>query len=82
MDSTSVYVILNEWEDEHGDGSIEIVGAKYFSSEDDAWFHLSDIADSYDVLLENDATSIELPDKTEGMYETYYIMELSLHVNP
>ena len=79
-DAESVYVIINEWEANDEDSLLEIVGGKYFNTEDDAWFHLSDIADRYEATLSHEDTSFEVP--SDSTYETYYIMELSLHVNP
>lgn len=75
----NVFVIINEWEDaNYGDATFEeIVGAKFFLTEDAAWDALYQIAESYDVdLLKADA-AFDLPDVRSIRNQTYYIQELT-----
>lgn len=72
----TLFVILNEWEDIENDGSIEIVGGSYFATEQSAWDHLDEIADTYDVELSLEDTSFDVPAPGNLNYESYYIMEL------
>ena len=75
----SVYIIINEWNSEDaGDATLqEIVNARYFDSEDEAWEHLAYIAESYHVELDGDDTSLELPDVHAIRNQSYYIQELT-----
>lgn len=73
-----VFVIINEWDDVANNTSSEVVGGKWFESEDDAWQALADIAESYDTDLDPDETSIQLEDSKPGIQaEEYRIEELT-----
>lgn len=75
---TSVFIIVNEWTDTTNATSSEVVDAKFFESEDDAWEALRDIAISYDVELGRDETSLQLEEhKPYLQYEEFYIEELT-----
>lgn len=73
-DDIKVFVIINEWTDEDDDGSSELVGGKWFASEDDAWEALDLIAKAHDVELDPDDTSIQFKDVLD---EEYRIEELT-----
>jgi hypothetical protein len=78
MIAQSVYIILNEWLVDGNDAEYqEIVGAKFYDSEDDAWEDLAVIAESYDATLEGDETSFELPRSHNIEHQTFYIQELT-----
>lgn len=71
----SAFVIINEWEylDE---GGSEVVDSRYFTSEDSAHRALSLIAESPEMELRFNETSISKAVGDE--YEEYYIQELTL----
>lgn len=74
----NVYVIINEWTDIANNTSSEVVGAKWFAIEDDAWVALNIIAESYGTDLDDDETSLEFEDHKPGLQsEEYYIQELT-----
>lgn len=74
----SVYIIINEWTDIAGNTSSEVVGGKFFASEDEAWGALDEVADAHDVELADDETSIQLEDHKAGLQnEEYRIEELT-----
>lgn len=77
QDDDSVYVIINEWDANDEDPMTEIVGGTYFATEESAWDHLDEIADTYGVELSLEDTSFDVPSDTT--YESYYIMELRKH---
>lgn len=76
----SVYVIINEWspEDAQEDFS-EIVEAKWYESESEAWDDLAIIAESMSVTLDREDTSFYVPERQVlGLSrDTYYIQELT-----
>lgn len=75
---SNVFVIINSWTDIAGADNSEIVDSTFFESEDDAWQGLNDIAESYNVGLRADETSIQFEDhKPHLQYEEYYIQELT-----
>lgn len=74
----SMFVIINEWTDVANNTSSEVVDAKYFESEDDAWEALRLVAVAHDVNLDHDDTSLILGDSRSGIqFEEYYIQELT-----
>lgn len=75
----SVYVIINEWTDISNDTSSEIVGGKWFSTEDDAWDALNLVAEALSVELPEDETSIQLEDHTPGLQSEEYRIEELIH---
>jgi hypothetical protein len=78
MTGPSAYIIINDWLIEGNDAEYqEIVGSEYFDSEDDAWENLALIAESYDIVLEGDETSFELPRLHNIEKQTFYIQELN-----
>lgn len=74
QEMNSVFVVINEWEDEAGSGA-EVTGGRFFTSESDAWDALKVIADTLHMHLSKDSTSL-LVKSTEDEYESYYIQEL------
>jgi hypothetical protein len=76
-DTQQVYVIINEWEDIHGLGSSEIVNNKWFTSEDDAWEALNQIAESHKIDLDYEETSLRLENHNHLRSEEYRIEELN-----
>lgn len=76
-DITTVFIIINEWDDELTGATFEeIVGAKFFLTEDEAWDALNEVAESYEVSLPKADTSFDLPDVKAISNQTYYIQEL------
>jgi len=76
--AVSVFIIVNNWEDTTGVESSEVVGGKYFVTEQDAWDALSVIAESYGVDLPPLLTSFTLEGHDPHLeYEEYYIQELT-----
>lgn len=74
-----VFVIVNEWTDIANNTSSEIVGGRWFDSEDSAWVALDLIAKSYDTNLYADETTLTLEDHKTGLQsEEYRIEELTL----
>lgn len=72
-----MFIIVNEWTNSEGITSAEVVGGKYFTSEEDAWGALLDIAVAYDVALCADEMNLVIEDPTPHIsYEEYYIQEL------
>lgn len=75
---SNVYVIINEWTSVDNSTGVEVVGANFFESEQDAWDHLRMIANTFGAELPDDEYSIQLEDhKTHLQYEEYYIQELT-----
>lgn len=74
LNMASVFIIINEWDTDDGNGS-EIVAGEYYESESKAWDALRIIAESVNVTLPKDDTSFVVSD-TESEYESYYIEEL------
>lgn len=73
-----VFVIVNEWTDIANDTSSELVGGKWFATEDEAWDALDVIAESYDYDLGSDETSIQLEEHSANLQnEEYRIEELT-----
>lgn len=76
--SRSVYVIINEWTDNAGNTSAELVGANFFWTETEAWESLAVIAEAYDVTIAPDVTSVTFEDHLPHIqFEEYYIQELT-----
>lgn len=74
----SVFIIINEWTDGTAATSSQVVDAKYFESENDAWEALRIIAESYGTTVYADETTLQLSDhKAHIDYEEYYIQELT-----
>lgn len=74
----NVYVIINEWTSIDNSTGVEIVGANYFTSEEEAHESLKVIAEAFEYDLEPDETSIQLEDHLPSLqYEEYYITELN-----
>lgn len=72
-----MFIIVNEWTNLEGVTSSEVVGGRYFTSEEDAWGALLDIAVAYDVTLCADEMNLVIEDPTPHIsYEEYYIQEL------
>lgn len=77
-DDIKVFVIINEWTDIANDTSSELVGGKWFASEDEAWDALDLIAEAHGVELNGDETSLILEDHKSGLQsEEYRIEELT-----
>ena len=74
---SNVFVIINEWTSNDNSTGAEIVDAKFFESEHEAWLALRDIAHSFEDDLDYDATSLAYEDHAAGLqFEEYYIQEL------
>jgi len=72
-----IYIIINEWQPSSSDNSSqEIVGMRYFSTEDEAWDRLYDIADSYGGGLGMNESSFALPAADAIDWQEYRIEEL------
>lgn len=73
----SVFVIVNEWTPEGSqNSSSEIVGNRFFDTEDSAWEHLSDIAESFGVELSPAYTSFPAPPESGIDEQSFFIDEL------
>lgn len=53
---------------------MEIVGNRFFETDEEAWGHLSDIADAHGVELPLDANSFIAP-TSEDLNSNYYVIE-------
>jgi hypothetical protein len=75
----TVYIIANEWREHEGEvEGYELVGAKFFLTEDEAWDALSLIAESCESTLHKDDTSFEPVDSGPNIeWEEYRIEELA-----
>ena len=74
----SVFIIIDAWVSSDGTEGQEVVGARYFQSEDDAHDHLADIAESFGVTLDKESTNFTLENHAAGVeWEEYYIQELT-----
>lgn len=72
---SSVFVIINEWDDRNGSGS-EIVECEFYPTVNSAWEALVIIAESHDSEIgPNDTTFVVRAD--EDAFESYYIQELN-----
>ena len=74
---SNVFVIINEWTDIAGATSSEVVGATYFTSQNDAWESLALIAEAMDEELLPHETSFSSENDPHLEYQEYYIQELS-----
>jgi hypothetical protein len=75
---SNVFVIINEWTTINRATGSEIVGYKYFGSEESAWRALRLIAHSRDDDLDYDSTSLVYQDPSPHIeFEEYYIQELT-----
>jgi hypothetical protein len=74
----SVFIIIDAWVNYDDTEGSEVVGAKYFESEDDAHDHLADIADAVGVTLDKESTNFTLENHSPNVeWEEYYIQELT-----
>lgn len=75
---TKVFVIINEWTTLDDDTSSEVVGGKFFLTEDAAWEALDLVAEAHDVDLDPDETSFTTssPKKSGLASDEYRIEEL------
>lgn len=74
----SVFIIMNEWTDTDGNGHSELVGGKYFSSEDSAHDALVIIAETYGVEMTAEDMSFSVGNyDPHTEFEEYYIQELA-----
>lgn len=75
---TGVFIIVNEWTDIANNTSSEVVGGKWFASEDDAWVALDLIARAHDTELSADDLYLQFEDHKSGLQsEEYRIEELT-----
>lgn len=79
---SSVFIIVNEWVDIANSTSSEVVGGKFYTSENDAWEALLLIAQSYNTTLYIDETNLVFDEDSSELkrslqYEEYYIQELT-----
>lgn len=78
MSEIRVFVIINEWTDVDGYVSSEVVGGRWFPSEDEAWLALSLVAESFDIDPDGEATSFTVEGHDTGLQsEEYRIEELT-----
>lgn len=76
----SVYIIINEWSpDDSQEDLSEVVGGKFFTTEDEAWDDLSAIAEAFGSDIDPQDMSFDVPStKLVGLsHDTYYIQELN-----
>lgn len=77
-ETSSIFVIVNEWIPEDSfNSSSEIVGNRFFDTEENAWRHLSMIAESYDVDLHHSHNSFALPPAGGIDEQCFFIDELT-----
>lgn len=75
---SNVFIIINEWTSIDNSTGVEVVGANFFESENDAWESLLTIAQSHGTTLFADETSLQFEDHLPHLqYEEYYIQELT-----
>jgi hypothetical protein len=75
---SNVFIIINEWIGDSGNVGAEVVGPSYFTSEDDAWSALRDIAVTYEVELPPDELGFSLEGhRAHIQFEEYYVQELT-----
>lgn len=77
LDIQKVYIITNEWAPDDSDETLsEVVGGKFFLTEDAAWDHLDLVAESFGVQLEQDETAFNVPHtKLVGLASDEYRIE-------
>lgn len=73
----NVFVIINEWTDIAGNTSSEIVGATFFTSQNEAWDALALIAEALGEELLPHETSFSSESDPHLQYQEYYIQELT-----
>lgn len=74
----SVFIIMNEWTDVENNTHSELIGGKYFTSEDSAHAALAIVAGTYEVELTFDEMSFSVEDyDPHTQFEEYYIQELT-----
>lgn len=75
---SNVFVIINEWVTTNGDEGSQVLGSKYFTTEDEAWAALNAVADSMDTYLPMSENNFSLNNHSSHLdYEEYYIQELT-----
>lgn len=75
--SVPVFVIINEWTAEDNSTGAAIIDSEYYTTMEDAHEALRFIANTYDVELHYDETSLQLEDVGRIQYDEYYIQELT-----
>lgn len=74
----SVFIIIDAWVSTDGTEGSEVVAARYFQSEDEAYDHLTVIAESFGETLAQDDTNFTMENHTATVeWEEYYIQELT-----
>lgn len=74
----SVFIIIDAWIDRDGAEGSEVVAARYFQSEDEAYDHLTVIAESFGETLAPDDTNFTMENPSATVdWEEYYIQELT-----
>ncbi len=74
----SVFVIINEWTANNNGSGAEVVGGRYFDSEDSAWEALRLIAEEYNTDLPVDEFSLSFEDHSDHLqFEEFYVEELT-----
>lgn len=74
---TEVFVIVNEWEDAHGNVGSSIVNGLWYASEREALTELRTIAELVDVQIPDDEFGFTVEDSGTLDYDEYYIQELT-----
>lgn len=74
---SSVFIIINEWVDQQDNEGSEVTGAKYFTSEDQAWDALDEIAVAYGRDITHEELSFSVTGDGHIKYEEYYVQELT-----
>ena len=73
----SVFVIISEWTANNNSTGAEVVEAKYYATEGEAWLALREVAEDYEVDLPSDEFSLSFEDPYPHLqFEEYYIQEL------
>lgn len=74
---SNVFIIINEWVDQQDIEGSEVTGGKYFTSEDQAWCALREIAVAYGRDITHEDLSFSLSGDAHIKYEEYYVQELT-----
>lgn len=73
---TEVFVIINEWEDAHGNVGSSITNGLWYASEGEALDELRTIGESVGVEIPEDEFGFTVEDSGTLSYDEYYIQEL------
>ncbi len=74
---SGVFVIVNEWEDSHGNVGSSIVDGRWYDSEDAALKELRSTAAALDAEVPDDEYGFTIENQGNLNYDEYYIQELT-----